>query len=100
VTASEDRTAKVWDAQQGRLLASLKGHTEPVQSAAFSPDGTRVVTASKDRTAKVWDTHPETRTPAEIAALVRCHAPWQLEAGVLLQTTPDPTACPQRAPQR
>ena len=24
-------------------------------SAAFSPDGTRIVTASRDKTARVWD---------------------------------------------
>jgi WD40 repeat protein len=26
-----------------------------VTSAAFSPDGTRIVTASKDKTARIWD---------------------------------------------
>ncbi len=26
-----------------------------VYSAAFSPDGTRIVTASKDNTARIWD---------------------------------------------
>ena len=36
-------------------LLTLKGHTGPVNSASFSPDGSRIVTGSQDRTAKVWD---------------------------------------------
>ena len=36
-------------------LLTLKGHTGSVTSAAFSPDGSRVVTGSWDGTAKVWD---------------------------------------------
>jgi WD40 repeat protein len=28
-----------------------------VRSAAFSPDGTRIVTASWDMTARIWDSH-------------------------------------------
>ncbi|QJW93766.1 WD40 repeat domain-containing serine/threonine protein kinase [Frigoriglobus tundricola] len=55
VTASEDGTARVWDAATGREQAVLKGHTSFVRSASFSPDGTRVVTASEDGTARVWD---------------------------------------------
>ena len=38
-----------------RKIAVLKGHEDRVVSAAFSPDGTRVVTASGDKTARVWD---------------------------------------------
>ena len=34
---------------------SLNGHGGEVTSAAFSPDGTRIVTASKDHTARIWD---------------------------------------------
>ncbi|MEH2085927.1 AAA-like domain-containing protein [Nostoc sp.] len=55
VTASDDKTAKVWDAK-GNLLADLKGHKNEVTSAVFSLDGQRIVTASDDKTAKVWDT--------------------------------------------
>jgi len=41
--------------EQWRPLATLAGHTGPVNSAAFSPDGSRIVTASGDNTARLWD---------------------------------------------
>ena len=34
---------------------SIGGHTASVSSAAFSPDGTKIVSASMDRTAHIWD---------------------------------------------
>jgi eukaryotic-like serine/threonine-protein kinase len=55
VTASWDRTAKVWDARTGAPLIGLKGHVGWLSGAAFSPDGSRIVTGSHDRTAKMWD---------------------------------------------
>ena len=45
-SASEDQTAKVWDAASGQELLTLKGHTGPVISVAWSPDGKRLATAS------------------------------------------------------
>lgn len=32
----------------------FRGHSGPIRSASFSPDGKRVVTASEDHTARVW----------------------------------------------
>jgi WD40 repeat protein len=55
VTASDDNTARLWDAKTGSLLTTLIGHTSAVASAAFSPDGTRILTASADHTARLWD---------------------------------------------
>lgn len=55
VTASFDKTARLWDAATGQQIVALSGHQDWVASAAFSPDGTRVVTASGDRTARIWD---------------------------------------------
>ena len=55
VTASMDKTARVWDSASGMLLHILKGHGEGVYQASFSPDGARIVTASFDNTARVWD---------------------------------------------
>jgi hypothetical protein len=42
-------------AQSSQLRRLLKGHAGWVQSASFSPDGTRVVTASYNNTARIWD---------------------------------------------
>jgi WD40 repeat protein len=55
VTASADKTARVWDTATGKLLGAPLQHQDEVVSAAFSPDGSRVVTASVDKTARIWD---------------------------------------------
>jgi WD40 repeat protein len=55
VTASQDKTARIWDAATGKAIIVLRDHEGAVNSGAFSPDGTRVVTASEDRTARIWD---------------------------------------------
>src|SRR5271165_6696539 len=54
LTASRDKTAKLWDAASGKLIASFD-HGDEVNDAVFSPDGARILTASKDKTAKLWD---------------------------------------------
>ncbi len=55
LTASDDRTARVWDVKTGREVSVLRGHRRGVLSAAFSPDGKRVITSGDDATARVWD---------------------------------------------
>ena len=57
-----DKAARIWDALTGAELAVLPGHVENVESAAYSPDGTRIVTSSEDRTARIWDA----RVPATL----------------------------------
>jgi WD40 repeat protein len=55
ITASSDRTARIFDSARGRPLQVLRGHGRRVGDASFAPDGRRVVTASADGTARIWD---------------------------------------------
>jgi len=67
-TASDDSTARVWDAETGVQLSVYRHHEHWVWNAAFSPDGTQLVSASRDLTAQVWD-----RTSAEQSVVLTGH---------------------------
>jgi WD40 repeat protein len=55
VSASEDRTLRVWELESGRELLTLKGHAGWVQAVAVTPDGRRAVSGCADGTLKVWE---------------------------------------------
>ncbi len=55
VSASFDKTLKVWDVDSGTELTTLAGHSASVDGVALSADGRRAVSASQDNTLKVWD---------------------------------------------
>src|SRR5262249_33869022 len=52
---SRDKTARVWNADGTGTPLLLEGHQDAVWSAAFSPDGRRIVTLSDDKTLRVWN---------------------------------------------
>jgi WD40 repeat protein len=55
VTASEDQTVRIWNAETGKPVSTPWQLGAIVYSAAFSPDGRHIVTAVGDRTARVFD---------------------------------------------
>ena len=55
VSASCDRTLKVWDLARGRELHHLKGHSDQVTCVTLVANCTRVISGSLDGTVKLWD---------------------------------------------
>ncbi len=55
LSASYDRTLKLWDVESGRELATWWGHAAWVSSVAFSPDGKRALPGGQDQTLRLWD---------------------------------------------
>ena len=58
VTASSDKTVKVWNLSRGgALMATLPAHTDSVNSVQYAPSGEYFVTASADLTVRFWCPH-------------------------------------------
>jgi WD40 repeat protein len=55
ISGSDDRTARVWDLENGTEIMRLSGHSNVVTAVAVTSDGGRAVTAPWDYTLKLWD---------------------------------------------
>lgn len=55
ISASEDKTLKIWDLKNGTLARTLLGHEDSVTSIAVTPDGKVGISASEDSNIIVWD---------------------------------------------
>jgi WD40 repeat protein len=55
LSASKDRTVRVWDVEAGRELGRFTGHTGDVLGVAVTPDGRQAVSVGADRVVRHWD---------------------------------------------
>jgi len=65
ITGSDDYLIKIWSAQSGYLLLTLRGHAAEVTYMDISSDNTMLATASNDGIVRVWDL----KTSAPVAVL-------------------------------
>ena len=89
VSASADKTLKVWNLIDGEELCTLRGHSSEVKSVAVTPDGSRAISCSIPdssrsiphlNSVKVWDLE----TGEQVCALVG-----HTEEVVAVAITPD-----------
>lgn len=64
---------KLWvhDASTGKLLATLKGHIEPISGVVYSPNGSLIGSSSWDNTARLWNTSTN-----KVGVILRGHSNW------------------------
>jgi WD40 repeat protein len=65
LVADGEATARILQASDGKEIGLLRGHTDIVNDARFSPEGDLIVTSSDDGTVRVW----QTATDGAVAAL-------------------------------
>jgi tricorn protease-like protein len=70
-SGSNDSTAKVWNADTGEKIRTLRGHKSTVTDVAFRSDDRQLATSSIDGTVKTWDL----KTGTEIRTF-RGHTQW------------------------
>jgi WD40 repeat protein len=76
-TAGLDATLRVWD-RTGRMLVTVP-QPYPVLSVTWSQDGQYLLTTALDGSNQLWAGELESRSPADIEALLRCRVPFRLD---------------------
>ncbi|CDH52094.1 guanine nucleotide-binding protein subunit beta-2-like 1 [Lichtheimia corymbifera JMRC:FSU:9682] len=56
LSASWDKTLRLWDLNTGTTTRRFVGHTNDVLSVAFSVDNRQIVSSSRDKSIKLWNT--------------------------------------------
>jgi len=78
---------------ENTLRVTLRGHTGPLVTARFSPDGQKILTASSDGSARIWSADGEGKplvfTGHKDAILSAC---WSPDGKQILTTSADGTA--------
>lgn len=56
LSASWDKTLRLWELATGTTTRRFVGHTNDVLSVSFSADNRQIVSGARDKTIKLWNT--------------------------------------------
>ena len=88
-TGSDDKTARVWDAETGEAVSPPLKHTDRVIFVAFREGGNQLVTVSADAVIRLWtldDRHAGSR--ARLIHLARATSGQKIEDGAAVALKP------------
>jgi ribosome assembly protein 4 len=71
-TGSGDNSARIWDADTGTPLFTMKGHSGWILDVRWSPDGEQLATCSMDGTIRRWDA----QTGKALGRILSGHRRW------------------------
>lgn len=72
ISASWDRSLRLWNLKNGETICKFLGHTKDVLSVAFSPDNRQIVSGGRDNQLKMWNVKGECMFTMERD----CHTDW------------------------
>lgn len=65
ISASWDKTLRLWDLRTGKTIRRFVGHTKEVYSVALSQDNRQIISAGADLGVKLWNTVGENKFTTE-----------------------------------
>jgi WD40 repeat protein len=83
-TTGTDGAIRIWDAVTARILLVLPGHQLAAWALQITHDGATAISGGNDGRLVAWDVSRRTRSPSELADIVRCRVPLRLEGDVAL----------------
>jgi WD40 repeat protein len=55
ISASQDKTARLWSAETGECLQTFADHKDEIFNATFSYNSDAIITGSKDNTINIYE---------------------------------------------
>ncbi|MFY9226274.1 MAG: serine/threonine-protein kinase, partial [Blastocatellia bacterium] len=84
ITSSQDSSIRLWERATGKFLAILSTPEDKLIRGVFSGNGEKVLTTSLGKTIRIWSLLPETRSPKEVALIIKEKVPVELKDGKLI----------------